>query len=452
VISYSYDGLQRLIGAAEAPGSTYAYSYDVAGNRTDGGKTYNAANQITNAGYTYDNAGNLTGDGTATYTYDALSRMTARGATTSTYNGDGTLVYDGATRYTQDLVSPLTQVLQTTQGSATTHYLYGLDRLAAVTGSNRTWYSTDALGSVRQMLSDTAIPLGVVNYDPWGTPESGTVPTFGFTGELQDAATGLVNLRARWYSTASGTFTAFRWRTSESSDTTPYSHHPYAYALSNPILLTDPSGRCSETGRGDDYCHTDNPASTNTATPIPLAAGVAGVAGLTLVGEGSSGAIACAVVAPCIIIAGAAGELLYFTLLPNAAEHRQDLARGLAVCGQWLEDIFREQPTPIALTYTVNPHAYGRRTGNHAKDEAEIRATLKGSVEWWYNPTQSAATGQELFAGLAGPITGPIAVVRYNATTAIVNTFFYQAMSLDEARQYIYSQGYIVPVLIAPIS
>jgi hypothetical protein len=30
-------------------------------------------------------------------------------------------------------------------------------------------------------------PLGIVNYDPWGTPESGTVPTFGFTGELRDA-------------------------------------------------------------------------------------------------------------------------------------------------------------------------------------------------------------------------------------------------------------------------
>jgi hypothetical protein len=52
-----------------------------------------------------------------------------------------------------------------------------------------------------------------------------------------------------------GIFSAFHWRTSESSDTTPYSHHPFAYALSNPILLTDPSGRCSRTG--DDYCFPD---------------------------------------------------------------------------------------------------------------------------------------------------------------------------------------------------
>lgn len=37
----------------------------------------------------------------------------------------------------------------------------------------------------------------------------------------------------------------------------PYSLHQYAYALSDPVLLSDPSGRCSATGQGDDYCHED---------------------------------------------------------------------------------------------------------------------------------------------------------------------------------------------------
>jgi hypothetical protein len=43
-------------------------------------------------------------------------------------------------------------------------------------------------------------------YDPWGTPESGVVPTFGFIGELHDTATGLVNLRVRWYNPRCGRF------------------------------------------------------------------------------------------------------------------------------------------------------------------------------------------------------------------------------------------------------
>jgi YD repeat-containing protein len=183
---YGYDGLQRLIGANERPGSVYTYTYDLAGNRTsaqlNGGTPtftfYNATNQITNTGYLYDAAGNMTHDGVALYTYDALNRTTARGSTTYAYNGDGTLVSQASggvtTRYTQDLAAPLSQVLQTKVGSAAiTDYLYGLNRLAALNGSTKTWYAADALGSVRRTVTDAGTPLGVVNYDPWGTPESG---------------------------------------------------------------------------------------------------------------------------------------------------------------------------------------------------------------------------------------------------------------------------------------
>ena len=163
-------------------------------------------------GFSYDAAGNLTNDGTATYGYDTFNRLAVRDGVWYGYNGDGVLVTriddSTTTYYTQGLAAPLTQVLQTTLDGTTTNALYGLDRLAAQTGSATTWYVGDALGSVRMTLDDTGAPLGVINYDPWGALESGTVPTFGFTGELQDSATGLVNLRARWYSTAQGRFTA----------------------------------------------------------------------------------------------------------------------------------------------------------------------------------------------------------------------------------------------------
>src|SRR5881628_3379475 len=79
--------------------------------------------------------------------------------TTYTYNGDDVLTSQTTgtttTRYTQDLAAPLSQVLQVRQGGATTDYLYGVTRLAAVSGSTRTWYVGDALGSVRQTVSDT---------------------------------------------------------------------------------------------------------------------------------------------------------------------------------------------------------------------------------------------------------------------------------------------------------
>ncbi|HEY3228185.1 MAG TPA: RHS repeat-associated core domain-containing protein, partial [Roseiflexaceae bacterium] len=257
-IAYSYDGLLRLTGATESPGTTYAYSYDLAGNRTavqvngivTESRSFDAANQV--VGWTYDAAGNLTNDGTATYSYDALNRtqtVTSGSQTRSnTYNGDGMLLAQTANSatisYTQDLAAPLSQILQTTQAGATTSYLYGIDRLAAVNGTTRTWYQGDALSSVRQTLSDTGTPLSTVSYDPWGTPEAGTVLTFGFTGELQDAATGLVNLRARWYHATHGTFTS---RDSFPGVVTrPASLHAYQYTGNDPVLYTDPSGY--------DYC------------------------------------------------------------------------------------------------------------------------------------------------------------------------------------------------------
>jgi RHS repeat-associated protein len=201
--------------------------------------TYNLANEITNAGYTYDAAGNLTNDGTAAATYDALHRTTARGGTTYAYNGDGVLVSQltagVTTRYTQDLAAPLSQILS----DGSTAYLYGLDRLAAQSGGANTWYVADALGSVRRTVSEAGVPQGVISYDPWGTVESGTVPTFGFTGELQPG--GDVYLRARWYHAGSGRFGS-RDPFAGAAET-PYSLHPYQYAYSAPTVWTDPSGK-----------------------------------------------------------------------------------------------------------------------------------------------------------------------------------------------------------------
>jgi YD repeat-containing protein len=180
VITYAYDGLLRLVAAVETPGNRYAYSYDDAGNRTgvwvNGTRiltqTFDAADQV--VGGSYDAVGNLLSDGTTSYTYDALNRLTQQGSTPNSYNGDGVLVRTGATTYTQDLAAPLTQILQARQGGTTTHYLYGLERLASTSGGTRTWYAADALGSVCQTLNNSGSVLSNINYDPWGQVESGT--------------------------------------------------------------------------------------------------------------------------------------------------------------------------------------------------------------------------------------------------------------------------------------
>jgi len=136
-IASTYDGLQRLTGATETPGTTYDYTDDLAGNRTDVRENgtlvadlrYTDANQI--IGWSYDAAGNLLSDRTTTCSYDALNCLVAQDSTSYTYNGDGVLVSDGTTTSVQDLAAPLHQVLN----DGTANYLYGHERLCAVGGS-----------------------------------------------------------------------------------------------------------------------------------------------------------------------------------------------------------------------------------------------------------------------------------------------------------------------------
>jgi RHS repeat-associated protein len=129
--------------------------------------------------------------------------------------------------------------------STRTTYYHGLNPLAEQTGTGpRAWYLRDQLGSVRQTYDDSGalLPNPTVRYDSFGAVRAGTPADHGFTGENWDAATGLVNLRARWYDPAHGTFTSRDpfggWATS------PASQHPYQYAANSPAQYTDPSGKC----------------------------------------------------------------------------------------------------------------------------------------------------------------------------------------------------------------
>jgi RHS repeat-associated protein len=272
VITYAYDGVQRLTDAVECPGSTYHYGYDLASNRTletiDGvvqqQVSYDAANQVITAttpqgttSYAYDAAGNLLSDGANAYSYDALDRLTALAGAGATegygYNGDGALVTQTVngvpTAYTQDLAVGQSQVLQTATGTGTptvTDYLYGdgAERLASLPsgGGARTWYMPDPQGSVRYTTDDGANASLTVNYDPYGTPEGGaTPPTFGYDGELQDAATGLQNLRARTYNPATGQFLT-------RDPLEQQTGQAYLYAGGDPVNGSDPSGDCTIVG------------------------------------------------------------------------------------------------------------------------------------------------------------------------------------------------------------
>ena len=80
---------------------------------------------------------------------------------------------------------------------------------------------------------------------PWGArvAATGQETGYGYAGERQDPATGLVFLRPRWYAPSTGRFLTPDRYGAESRD--PRTLHRYAYALDNPLNRTDPTGQQS---------------------------------------------------------------------------------------------------------------------------------------------------------------------------------------------------------------
>jgi RHS repeat-associated protein len=276
--NYSYDSMGRLLSATYPDGSTATYSYDAAGNRSKmvkvaGGLTttttysYDAADEllqmmaagITTA-FSYDNNGNMTtrktGSATTSYAYNAADDLTrvTKGATTVnyTYNGDGfrvakTVTTGTTSTSTQYELSPtkLPQVLEEITPKGITDELYGIALFASAPFSatlKPSYYSYDALGSVRNVTSSSGSVLSAASYDAFGALRSSSGPKseFQLNGQQVDAEDGLTYLRNRYYDSTLGRFIM---RDSDTgSPALPQTLNRYVYCNNNPINLTDPSG------------------------------------------------------------------------------------------------------------------------------------------------------------------------------------------------------------------
>jgi RHS repeat-associated protein len=183
--------------------------------------------------YTYDHANRL-----ASASISGMPPMSFR------YNGLGDRLEQSVdmlpTEYTLDLAGGLTQVL----ADGTNNYLYGNGRIAQYSmWMSEEYFLGDALGSVRQLAEHSGSVTLAKGYQPYGevldSAGNGTT-SYGFTGEWTDN-TGMVYLRARYYSPVQGRFmTKDSW---EGDYGQPVTSNKYNYALSNPIIYTDPSGQ-----------------------------------------------------------------------------------------------------------------------------------------------------------------------------------------------------------------
>lgn len=271
----------------DPPGRTFAtttYGYDPLGNRvsaktvtpeesTQLTQEFDAGNRLTQRTTTGGTAA-----GTRTFGYDSAGRRTTeRGAGVDAdyeygYGGQPTRVRTGdrTTTYGYDGLSrPVAETVNTPHSSdtAATSYLAGapVERSSALHGGST--FLWDALGEVAGISSDTsdearwalldrlssvvaeATGTGgadisqLVSYGDYGMPRfetTGHSQPYGYTGELQDGATGTVSFGSRAYDPAGVT-----WHAPDAWPgllTTPQSLNRYGYVLGDPITLIDEGG------------------------------------------------------------------------------------------------------------------------------------------------------------------------------------------------------------------
>ncbi|MGY1457034.1 RHS repeat-associated core domain-containing protein [Luteimonas sp. A534] len=279
----TYDGLDRLTSvASEMYGPTGAnYVYNVLDDLTQvnvGGPTgrnhhycYNAKRQLGGI-----RAGGCSGTSLFTLQFDAQGNLQSReptGGTAQTYRfdfGNRLREVDGVERYRYDGHGRRVLAMQIDAGTVFSQY--GLDGRLLYQKSEKTalqtdhvflggtlvaihekpslgagpepvkYQHTDALGSPVVVTRQDRSRAEESEYEPYGQVINRALRDGpGYTGHLEDAATGLVYMQQRYYDPMLGVFLSADPVTAYSNPVGQF--HRYRYASNNPYTRVDPDGR-----------------------------------------------------------------------------------------------------------------------------------------------------------------------------------------------------------------
>ena len=278
--SYNYDGLGRL-SFATGPWGSGSFTYDSLGNiryKTLGsrqvGVSYNSLNRATQstdtAGSTrnigYDSRGNVTSLGASSFTYDHTDQPTKlSGSSTGTYKYDGNLKrvkakVDGKTIYNvydasgslvhvdkrKVVVIPFDDLVIAASVSTPTDYIKvaGMT-VARITKDQPTYLHPNHLGSAVAGTTASGSIDWKEQYLPYGEKmiaNAANDDQASFTGHIDDSATGLTYMQARYYDPVMGRFLSVDPVGFLETDYDPRYVNRYAYGGNNPISNVDPNG------------------------------------------------------------------------------------------------------------------------------------------------------------------------------------------------------------------
>ena len=278
--TFTYDGIGRLT-ASTGPWGNGVFQYDGLGNlrqRQVGTRTialsYDANNRLTShtdtAGsprsLTYDARGNVTALGGLGFTYDVSDQpRTVTGTATGSYTYDGHLrrvkqVVGGVTRYSvYDAGGALIEIDEVS-GAKTDYIRASGMTLARIAGSTVTWLHHDHLGSAVAGTNSAGAVVWRESEQPYGedwVSAAANDNQAGYTGHVEDAATGLTYMQARYYDPIIGRFLSID--PVGFSPARPDMFNRYAYAANDPVNMFDPDGRvCKNRDDGNTDCITDD--------------------------------------------------------------------------------------------------------------------------------------------------------------------------------------------------
>ena len=245
--TYAYNALDQLTSYTGYDGYTQQFTYDANGMRLSKSEAGDA-NRSTLEELLRGNIAGLPG-----IVELAQSQTNANGADAPTGLEWAT------TEYLYDLTQEYYQVISETTTyangtSATTAYAYGLERIAAYNENGVTRYVYDGRGSVVQTISapvagaavssalpDISVKVQSFAYTAFGEQMGGVkVSGFTYNAEAYDAATGMLNLRARLYEPTLGGFS--QKDSIRGNAFTPLLLNQYIFALNSPLAYCDPDG------------------------------------------------------------------------------------------------------------------------------------------------------------------------------------------------------------------
>lgn len=247
---YEYDSANRL---TKSNGTLF--SYDAANNVTKispATYAYDKADQIetaSNATFEYDKVGQRikstpTGGSATTFSYDQAGNLikNVSGGVENTFKYDGTGLRNTETRgaSTYPMVWDSTSGLPLLLRKGADYFIYGpgglpIERITSTTAS---YHHHDQLGSTRILTNASGEVVGTYRYGPNGAlwKQTGTGTQMGFAGQFRMSSENqLIYLRARTYDPVTAQFLTPDPLVATSGET-------YAYAASNPVNFTDPTG------------------------------------------------------------------------------------------------------------------------------------------------------------------------------------------------------------------